>query len=120
MLGRMDVGLEAHRVAEAHLVACWEAFWHDEEYGPHGPGECEEHVEWPEKQGGPFDGCNTCVTREVLWAAFPVLEEYYSGVPADKATVIPLRSAHSEQQDGLDKELPHGQEVERSGDREGA
>jgi hypothetical protein len=60
-----DFGVEAQEAVDAHIGACWEAFYAYEENG--------EDVESP--SFGPFDGCETCVTREMLYAAWPVIEE---------------------------------------------
>ena len=58
-----DWGYEAQKVAEAHLGACMESMFAEQE------GE-----EAASPASAPFDGCDTCITREVLHAAYPVLE----------------------------------------------
>lgn len=62
-----DFGLEAHQAAEAHLEQCWAALADEE-----GPG--DEEIPWPET-AGPFCGCETCVIREALHAAWPIFVE---------------------------------------------
>lgn len=62
----IDYGAEAQRAAEDHLAACWSAF-HDEE------DEEGQPIESP--ASAPFDGCQTCEVREVLYAAYPHLEK---------------------------------------------
>ncbi len=54
-----DAGQAAHDAAEAHLNAIWEA-------------ETGEREDSPES--APFCGCQTCIIREVLHAAWPVFE----------------------------------------------
>ena len=69
-----DFGLEAHEAAEKHLriVQDWNDHW-EEHFGdecdcPGGPP--------PEPDmAGPFCGCETCVIRETLHAAWPILLE---------------------------------------------
>lgn len=58
-----DLGPPAQRAAEAHLAACWEAYWAEEE---------GREIESP--ACAPFCGCDTCVVREVLFAAWSFLE----------------------------------------------
>ena len=62
-----DIGIKAQRAAEAHLAACYDAMnqWEEDEY--------DSSIESP--ASAPFCGCDTCVVREVLWAAWPILEE---------------------------------------------
>lgn len=62
-----DPGPRAQAAAEAHLEAVWEAFY-----------EGEDH---PERQvlspaSAPFCGCETCIVREILAGAWPVIEEF--------------------------------------------
>jgi hypothetical protein len=64
----IDYGVLAQRAAEAHLEACEEAL-HAIEY------ESEADVDDPAI--GPFCGCTTCVVREVLHAAWPVLQRAF-------------------------------------------
>lgn len=59
-----DVGAEAQRAAEERLVAITEA----EEALDENP---EAEVDYP--ACAPFCGCETCVVREVLDAAWPVI-----------------------------------------------
>lgn len=67
-----DWGYEAQRAAEKHLAACQEAEWGAEELLGAG-GELADTPESP--ACGPFCGCETCVVREVLHAAWPVFEQ---------------------------------------------
>lgn len=61
------MGVLAQRAAELHLAACMEALWAYEEEG-------DEDVESP--ASAPFCGCDTCIVREILWAAWPIFEEH--------------------------------------------
>jgi hypothetical protein len=58
-----DFYAAAHEVATKHIDACWAAF--------HASQEGDEEV--PSPASAPFDGCQTCETREVLHAAWPLL-----------------------------------------------
>jgi hypothetical protein len=58
-----DWGAMAHKAAIEHLQACYEAL--DEEA-------VRPDVEWPDT-AGPFCGCDDCVVREVLHAAWPIV-----------------------------------------------
>lgn len=64
-----DPGYQAQRAAEAHLAACNEAFWAAEEMAA---GADWEDIESP--ASAPYDACDTCVVREVLYAAWPIIE----------------------------------------------
>lgn len=60
----------AQQAAERHLEACRVAYWHEELCEG---GECTDEI--PESPAAaPFDDCDTCVVREVLWAAWPYLK----------------------------------------------
>lgn len=63
----MDYGLEAQKAAEAHLAACQEVFWELEE------GEMTGE-ESSSPASAPFCNCDTCIVREVLFAAWPIME----------------------------------------------
>lgn len=63
----VDVGVLAQRAAEKHLIACMEALYEQD-----GGNEVESPA------SGPFCGCETCVIREVLYAAWPIFEEHAS------------------------------------------
>lgn len=65
----MDYGLEAQKAAEAHLAACQEAFWDWEEPDPDEPEQKESPA------SAPFCNCDTCIVREVLFAAWPIVYE---------------------------------------------
>ena len=74
-----DYGAEAQKAAEAHLAACTEAMFAWEEG--------DDLAESP--ACAPFCGCDTCVVREVLHAAWPFLllaaeEELTDGVRAEQ------------------------------------
>lgn len=60
-----DWGFRMQEAAERHLAAVSEAFCREEE------GEAE--VDNPAV--GPYDGCETCVVREVLAGAWPVMSQ---------------------------------------------
>jgi len=59
-----DYGHEAHQAA----VQRWEQL-HDALYAE----ECGEEPEWPEDMTAPYDGCEDCIVREILTAAWPFL-----------------------------------------------
>lgn len=53
------------RLAEDHLSACNEALYRDDELPV---------AEWGETPAiGPYCGCDTCIVREVLWAAWEAM-----------------------------------------------
>jgi hypothetical protein len=66
-----DPSERAQELAERHLAACQEALWSED------AGEAEV-AESP--ACGPFCGCDTCIVREVLYAACPAIE---AGVRAE-------------------------------------
>jgi len=59
-----DFGLIAAWAAENHLEECHAADFHEENTG--------EDIS---PASAPFDGCTTCVVREVLHIAWPILRE---------------------------------------------
>ena len=65
-----DWGLEAHAAAEAHLdlVQQWMDYYDDGETPGGRPAQ-------DDPAAGPFCGCETCIIREVLYAAWPIIEE---------------------------------------------
>ena len=63
-----DFGLEAQRAAEAHLAACQEALWDYES------GEMQGEEDGS-PASAPFCNCDTCIVREVLHAAWPIIVE---------------------------------------------
>jgi hypothetical protein len=73
-----------HAAAEAHVEQCEEALMHYQQFeelfenNPDHEG-CEDHVPFPEEMAGPYDGCLTCMIREALFAAWPVIEEEMKG-----------------------------------------
>jgi len=65
-----DPGWAAHQAAEKHMAKVWAAFYAEEE--------AEDGVDSIESPAiAPFCGCETCVIRETLAAAWPVIEEYF-------------------------------------------
>ncbi|BCY10969.1 hypothetical protein [Actinoplanes sp. L3-i22] len=64
-----DAGWEAHRAAIAHLEACGEAMYTEEETG----------VEVESPAVGPYCGCSDCDIREVLAVAWPILLDDAAG-----------------------------------------
>jgi hypothetical protein len=67
----IDPGPAIQRAAEAHLSACWEAHYAEEE--------AEDGAEEvPSPAFGPFCGCETCIVREVIAGAWPVIEAYFA------------------------------------------
>lgn len=74
-----DYGREAQAAAEKHLDACMDAFWRE------GEGEFEDTI-------APFCGCQTCIVREVLHAAWPFL----LAAARDEVALQFLRSAKAE------------------------
>lgn len=56
----------AQRAAEAHLAACQDAMFE--------AFQIDDPQAWPASPSiGPFCGCDTCVVREILHAAWPEL-----------------------------------------------
>jgi hypothetical protein len=65
-----DWGYEAQQSAEAHVDACQRWCDYFEE------GEPEDELPAGEDPScGPYCGCTTCIIRETLHAAWPVIEE---------------------------------------------
>lgn len=60
-----DYGHQAHAAAERHLNACHAAMYAEEDGEP--------DVENPAI--APFCGCQTCVVREALHAAWPIIQQ---------------------------------------------
>jgi hypothetical protein len=60
-----DHGHEAQKAAEAHLEALDECLFLE------GQG---DEPDWPES-AGPYCGCQTCIVREALHAAWPHLRQ---------------------------------------------
>lgn len=61
-----DYFLEAHQAADAHLAACYAAYYAE----PEGEGPLPESP-----ASAPFCACETCEIREILHAAWPILRE---------------------------------------------
>ena len=65
--GEGDFGMRAQRAAEEHLEACMMVLWAQDQ--------APEGMPIPESPASaPFCGCDTCVVREVLHAAWTILE----------------------------------------------
>lgn len=66
-----DWGYQAQQAAEAHMdtLERWQ------EYYDEGEPEDERPEGDPPESAGPYCGCHTCVIRETLHAAWPVIEE---------------------------------------------
>jgi hypothetical protein len=62
-----DWGYEAQQAAEARLALCEQWRWHYDDGDP----EPEE----PDPSIAPYCGCDTCIVREVLAAAWPIVEQ---------------------------------------------
>jgi len=60
-----DYGHEAHQAAKARWQQLDEALYVENS---------GEEPEWPEDMTFPYDGCEDCVIREILHAAWPFLE----------------------------------------------
>lgn len=54
---------DAHKAAQAHLEQCHAAFMDETEDDP---------------SSAPFCGCIVCEVREVLYAAYPILEKHFA------------------------------------------
>lgn len=65
-MAERDYGAEAQKVAEAHIMACWDWYQDDETVDGHPQGD--------DPASAPFDGCPTCEVREILYAAWPLIE----------------------------------------------
>jgi hypothetical protein len=66
-----DPGFAMQTAAERHLNAVWEAHYAQEEAE-------DEQEEIPSPAVGPFCGCETCIVREVIAGAWPVIEAYFT------------------------------------------
>lgn len=78
-----DYGVEAQVAAEAHIVACWA--WLNQEQDEAGDPDAVDPA------SAPFDGCQTCEVREILYAAWPILVE---GVANGELTEPPNLPKH--------------------------
>lgn len=66
-MAERDYGAEAQKAAEEHLNGCWD--WYDQQ-------EYADVLGVPANPASaPFDGCPTCEIREILFAAWPIIEE---------------------------------------------
>jgi len=74
-MSERDFGAEAHAAAAAHYEACLAAYMHEENDGYYDEYPEGDAPEYPEDMAGPFCDCETCMIREVLHAAWPILEE---------------------------------------------
>lgn len=66
-----DYGYEAQQAAEKHLDAIYAAQEATDEADENGI----EPPEWPPTAGPWCGGCDTCMVRETLFAAWPILLE---------------------------------------------
>jgi hypothetical protein len=62
---------QAQEAAEAHLSACREALYHQDEHAV--DVVCDDCP--PDLSSAPFCDCDRCCVREVLYAAWPILAE---------------------------------------------
>lgn len=69
-----DYGYEAQMAAEKHVRAC------DEALSTMDDG-LNIAADWPEDMAGPYCGCEVCVIRETLHAAWPIAMEYARDFP---------------------------------------
>lgn len=60
----IDYGLLAHQDAIAHLSGCWDALVELDD---------DPDATVTDPASGPFCGCDTCIVREVLYAAWPIM-----------------------------------------------
>jgi len=68
MIDNTNYWAEAHKVALDHLNKCFSVLMDD------GEEECDDDA------CAPFCGCETCVVREVLYAALPHIERHLNKV----------------------------------------
>ncbi len=66
-----DLGLAMQQAAERHMALVWEAHYAQEDAD-------DPSIEIPTPAVGPFCGCETCVVREILAGAWPVIEAYFA------------------------------------------
>lgn len=66
---KRDIGLEAHSAAEKHLDECFAWQSYNDGLGENGNGPAPEE----DPASEPFCGCQTCMIRETLYAAWPVI-----------------------------------------------
>jgi hypothetical protein len=81
-----DPGPAIHDAAAAHLEAVWAAFYAWEE----DPGA----VEVASPAVGPFCGCETCMIRETIAGAWPVIEAYFAAMHAAPAAAARAAQPH--------------------------
>lgn len=61
-----DLAQKAQRAAEVRLHEAMDRYWASEE---------GDDTAWDDWDGAPYDGCDTCLVREVLQGAWPILLE---------------------------------------------
>jgi hypothetical protein len=84
----IDPGPAIQAAAERHLNACWDAHYAEEE--------AEDGAEEvPSPAVGPFCGCETCIVRECIAGAWPVIEAYFSLQIIRARERDDLRAAHA-------------------------
>ena len=71
--GVRDWGYHAQVVAQEHLdlVEAWQEFYENDGYDDEGK---TPEPDQPDPAIGPYDGCGTCMIREILYASWPVIE----------------------------------------------
>lgn len=72
-----DYGVQAQRAAESHLQACneWMEWYDDGQPAGDLNDSGEGRPAGDDPSCAPYDGCETCVIREALYAAYPILQE---------------------------------------------
>lgn len=85
----IDYETLAQQAAEERLVGCLNALYAEDD---------DQTAPWPEDMAGPFCGCETCVVREVLHAAWPHMRNLARAEFADQIE-IELGRVFSEDED---------------------
>lgn len=62
-----DIGPALQDAAQQHLEQCWQEYYALEE---------DPEATIDDVASAPFDGCDTCMAREVLAGAWPLIETY--------------------------------------------
>lgn len=70
-----DLETLAQHKAEAHLEACMDALMAEDAT----PGDEDYGREIDSPACAPFDGCTTCIVREVLYAVWDIIETGEAG-----------------------------------------
>lgn len=73
-----DIDERIWRAAVEHIKAC--------EAAEHAADEIDDPMDWPPSPASfPYCGCDTCVMRETLVGAWPVIEDHFTQ-PAPRAS----------------------------------